>query len=72
MLLLTSANNYTSTVLFCGGSDMPVDYYKNDWPFSDGTYPASANCQHLIPEPPDGSSPAYEQDDDMLERHMMG
>ncbi|KAH7923300.1 DUF1929-domain-containing protein [Leucogyrophana mollusca] len=74
MLPLTPANNYTPTVLFCGGSDMPADYYGNySWPFwNTWTYPASTDCQRLTPEPQDGSSPAYEQDDDMLEGRTMG
>lgn len=74
MLPLTPANNYTPTVLFCGGSDMP-DYawgnytypYINTW-----EYPASKDCQRMTPEPQDGSTPAYEQDDDMLEGRSMG
>ncbi|KAG9311209.1 glyoxal oxidase [Chiua virens] len=74
MLPLTPANNYTPTVLFCGGSDMPADYYGNySWPFyNTWTYPASADCQRITPEPQDGSSPTYEQDDDMLEGRTMG
>ena len=74
MLPLTPANNYTPTVLFCGGTDMPADYYGdysaphyNTW-----TYPTSKDCQRLTPEPQDGSAPAYEQDDDMLVRRTMG
>lgn len=35
-------------------------------------YPASRDCQRLTPEPADGSAPAYEQDDDMLEGRTMG
>ena len=74
MLPLTPANNYTPTVLFCGGSDMPADYYGNySWPFyNTWTYPASTDCQRLTPEPADGSTPAYEQDDDMLVGRSMG
>ncbi|KAH7907167.1 putative copper radical oxidase [Hygrophoropsis aurantiaca] len=74
MLPLTPANNYTPTVLFCGGSDMPADYYGNySWPFwNTWTYPASKDCQRLTPEPKDGSSPQYEEDDDMLEGRTMG
>ena len=30
------------------------------------------DCQRLTPEPQDGSSPAYEQDDDMLVGRTMG
>ncbi|KAF8123927.1 hypothetical protein EV363DRAFT_1546046 [Boletus edulis] len=29
MLPFTPATNYTPTLLFCGGSDMPADYYGN-------------------------------------------
>jgi len=74
MLPLTPANNYTPTVLFCGGTDMPADYYGNySWPFyNTWTYPTSPDCQRLTPEPQDGSSPVYEQDDDMLEGRTLG
>lgn len=34
--------------------------------------PASNDCQRLTPEPADGSSVAYEQDDDMLDGRTMG
>ncbi|KAH9475866.1 Aldehyde oxidase GLOX [Psilocybe cubensis] len=74
MLPLTPANNYTPTVLFCGGSDMP-DYawgnytypYINTW-----EYPASKDCQRLTAEPVDQSAPVYVKDDDMLEGRTMG
>ncbi|KAH7890328.1 hypothetical protein F5I97DRAFT_1946086 [Phlebopus sp. FC_14] len=74
MLPLTPANNWTPTVLFCGGSDMPDQYWGNysfPW-YNTWTYPASTDCQRLTPEPQDGSTPAYEQDDDMLEGRTMG
>ncbi|KIK26153.1 glyoxal oxidase [Pisolithus microcarpus 441] len=74
MLPLTPANNWTPTILFCGGSDMPDSYWGNySYPYyNTWDYPASKDCQRLTPEPPDGSSPAYEQDDDMLEGRTMG
>ncbi|KDR84451.1 hypothetical protein GALMADRAFT_237321 [Galerina marginata CBS 339.88] len=74
MLPLTPDNNYTPTLLFCGGSDIPPD----SWGGYDGPYvdtwkiPASKDCQRLTPEPQDGSAPAYQQDDDMLEGRTMG
>lgn len=74
MLPMTPANNYSSTLLFCGGSDMPQAYY-GDYAgpaFDTWTYPASKDCQRLTPEPQDGSAPAYEQDDDMLDGRTMG
>lgn len=74
MLPLTPANNYTQTILFCGGSAMPADAYGdysnpaiNTWDF-----PASTDCQRITPEPQDGSTPVYVQDDDMLESRTMG
>jgi hypothetical protein len=74
MLPLTPANNYTPTILFCGGQAMSEfqygDYrfpYANTWDI-----PASQDCQRITPEPQDGSSPAYVQDDNMLEGRTMG
>lgn len=74
MLPLTPANNYTPTILFCGGSDMPEDAYGNyAFPaINTWEYPASKDCQRITPEPQDGSQPTYVQDDDMLEGRTMG
>ena len=74
MLPLTPANNYNPTILFCGGSDMPeYDWGNYSWPFVDTwMVPASKDCQRITPEPLDGSSPTWEQDDDMLESRTMG
>ncbi|TRM57381.1 copper radical oxidase variant A [Schizophyllum amplum] len=74
MLPMTPANNYSQTVLFCGGSDLPDESWGNySWPFvNTWEFPASKDCQRLEPEPQDGSTPAYEQDDDMLEGRTMG
>lgn len=74
MLPLTPENNYTPTVLFCGGTDLPADFYGNySWPFfNTWNYPASSDCQRLAPEPQDGSSPTYEQDDNLLQGRTMG
>ncbi|KAJ3508389.1 hypothetical protein NLJ89_g5777 [Agrocybe chaxingu] len=74
MLPLTPANNYIPTVLFCGGTDMPDYAWGNyTYPFiNTWEYPASKDCQRITPEPQDGSSPAYQQDDDMLDGRTMG
>ncbi|KAI5886579.1 uncharacterized protein SCHCODRAFT_01110525 [Schizophyllum commune H4-8] len=74
MLPMTPDNNYSQTVLFCGGSDMPDESWGNySWPFiNTWEYPASKDCQRLEPEPQDGSDPQYEQDEDMLEGRTMG
>ncbi|KAJ7703199.1 glyoxal oxidase N-terminus-domain-containing protein [Mycena rosella] len=74
MLPLTVANNYTQTILFCGGSNMP-DSAWGDYSFpaiNTWDYPASQDCQRITPEPVDGSAAAYVQDDDMLETRTMG
>ncbi|KAJ7595709.1 glyoxal oxidase N-terminus-domain-containing protein [Mycena floridula] len=74
MLPLTPDNNYLPTILFCGGSDMPADAWGNySYPaINTWNYPASKDCQRITPEPADGSSPVYVQDDDMLEGRTMG
>ena len=74
MLPLTPANNYTPTIIFCGGSDMPDYAYGNyTYPFiNTWEHPASKDCQRITPEPQDGSTPVYQQDDDMLEGRTMG
>ncbi|KAJ7489538.1 glyoxal oxidase [Mycena latifolia] len=74
MLPLTVANNYSQTILFCGGSNMPDEAWGNYAHPAINTwdYPASADCQRITPEPADGSAAAYVQDDDMLEGRTMG
>ena len=71
MLPLTPANNWTPTILFCGGSAMAdADWGSYGGPrtgFETWNFPASKDCQRLTPEPLDGSQPHYEPDDDMLE-----
>jgi hypothetical protein len=74
MLPLTPANNYTPTILFCGGSNMPDFAWGNySFPFIDTwNYPASQDCQRITPEPQDGSPPVYIKDDDLIEGRTMG
>ncbi|KAJ7595207.1 copper radical oxidase [Mycena floridula] len=74
MLPLTPTNGYNPTILLCGGSDMADEDWGNYTnPVRDTFYyPASKDCQRITPEPVDGSSPVYEQDDDMLETRTMG
>ncbi|KZV62052.1 copper radical oxidase [Peniophora sp. CONT] len=74
MMPLTVANNYEQTILFCGG------FFMEDDQWGDYSYPyintweqaSSADCQRMTPEPADGSTPAYEQDDDMPTGRTMG
>ncbi|KAG7095081.1 hypothetical protein E1B28_005869 [Marasmius oreades] len=74
MLPLTPANNYTPTILFCGGSDMPDEAWGDfKWPMIDTwNHPASSDCQRITPEPLDGTAPVYVKDDNMLETRTMG
>ncbi|KAF9807896.1 hypothetical protein IEO21_08035 [Rhodonia placenta] len=74
MLPLTPANNYTPTVMFCGGSDMPDYAWGNySWPFINTFYyPASAKCHQITPEPVDGSAPQYVEVDSMPDTRTMG
>jgi len=74
MLPLTPANNYTPTLLFCGGQHMD-DYSWGDYsyPYADTwNIPASTDCQRLTPEPTDGSPVAYVQDDNLPIGRTMG
>ncbi|KAI0317556.1 glyoxal oxidase N-terminus-domain-containing protein [Amylostereum chailletii] len=74
MLPLTPANNYEPTILFCGG------FYMTDGNWGNFTSPyinpweqnASKDCRRMTPEPQDGSSPDYVQDDDMPTPRTMG
>jgi hypothetical protein len=75
MLPLTPANNYSQTILFCGGQSLSGDA---DWgnyanpAVNTWEYPASSDCQRITPEPADGSPPTYIQDDNMLDTRTMG
>ncbi|KAI0746460.1 glyoxal oxidase N-terminus-domain-containing protein [Daedaleopsis nitida] len=74
MLPLTPDNGYNPSVLFCGGSDMTDYQWGNySWPFADTwTIPASKKCHSITPEPTDGSTVDYVEDDDMPEGRTMG
>ena len=74
MLPLTPGNDYTPTILFCGGSNMSEYSYGNyTFPYIDTwNYPASKDCRRITPEPQNGSSPVYIADDDMPEGRTMG
>ncbi|KAJ6464055.1 glyoxal oxidase N-terminus-domain-containing protein [Mycena sanguinolenta] len=67
MLPMTPANNYSQTIIFCGGSDMPEPDWGNfTYPYiNTWDYPASKDCQRITPEPSDGSAAQYIQDDGM-------
>ncbi|KAI0291390.1 glyoxal oxidase [Multifurca ochricompacta] len=74
MLPLTPANNYTPTIIFCGGQDLKDDKWGDyGFPSVDTwTVPASSDCHRITPEPEDGSTPAYVQDDSLPIGRTMG
>ncbi|KAF7321783.1 hypothetical protein MKEN_00700100 [Mycena kentingensis (nom. inval.)] len=64
MLPLTPANNWTATVLFCGGTNN--DDWGRDWDIS--SLPASTSCVRITPD----VSSKYTKDDSMLDGRSMG
>ncbi|OBZ66602.1 Galactose oxidase [Grifola frondosa] len=74
MLPLTPKNNWTPSVLFCGGSNMTDFQWGNySWPFADTwMIPASEKCHQITPEPTDNSAVDYVEDDNMFEGRTMG
>ncbi|EJD45740.1 glyoxal oxidase [Auricularia subglabra TFB-10046 SS5] len=74
MLPLTPKNQYTPTILFCGGSDMPDEAWGNYTApnYDPWIWPASKDCQRITPEPTDNSKVEYVQDEDMIEGRTMG
>ncbi|KIY67090.1 copper radical oxidase [Cylindrobasidium torrendii FP15055 ss-10] len=57
MLPLTPANNFTATVLFCGGTNLQSEQWVTSWPIVE--YGASTSCQKISPD----VSPSYTPDD---------
>ncbi|KAI0324825.1 DUF1929-domain-containing protein [Cubamyces sp. BRFM 1775] len=74
MLPLTPENDYTPTVIFCGGIYMDDWSWGNySWPFADTwAIPSSNKCHTLTPEPTDGSTVDYVEDDDLPVGRTMG
>ena len=66
MLPLTKENNYTATVLFCGGSDLQPDQFKTNWDIA--AYNASDSCVRITPD----LSSSYVEDDPLPEGRSMG
>ncbi|KAJ6489515.1 glyoxal oxidase [Mycena vitilis] len=64
MLPLTPANNWTATVLFCGGSDN--DDWKTDWDIA--SFPASTSCVTITPD----TNKSYTTVDPLPEGRSMG
>jgi hypothetical protein len=68
MLPLTPRNGYNPTLLFCGGQAAINDPDWGDYGYpaiDTWTVAASPDCHRITPEPTDGSSPSYVQDDNL-------
>ncbi|KAJ7070506.1 copper radical oxidase variant A [Mycena amicta] len=70
MLPMTPANNYTQTMLFCGGSDIAEPDWGNfSYPFvNTWDVPASNDCQLITPE----GDAQYHQEDPLPQGRTMG
>ncbi|KAI8451196.1 copper radical oxidase [Phakopsora pachyrhizi] len=66
MLPLTPANNWTATILFCGGSNLQPDQWVLNWNIA--AYPADATCVKITPD----VDTAWKDDDSMPEGRSMG
>lgn len=69
MLPLTPANNYTVTLLFCGGSNTTQWGTDGGAGYNVTAVPADQSCVRITP---DQANPQYEDDDWMLEGRSMG
>ncbi|KAG6336618.1 hypothetical protein ID866_2457 [Astraeus odoratus] len=66
MLTMTAANNYTATIMFCGGSNITSAQWTENWDIPN--YPASSSCVQISPD----LSPKYEEIDPLPEGRTMG
>jgi hypothetical protein len=69
LLPLTPANNYTATVLFCGGSNTTQWGTDGGAGYNVTAVPADSTCVRISPDEP---NPQYVDDDDMPEGRSMG
>jgi hypothetical protein len=65
MLPLTPANNWTATIMFCGGSNIASDQWNTGWNIA--AFPASDSCVKITPD----LTGSYEHDDPLLEGRVM-
>ncbi|MBW0470069.1 hypothetical protein O181_009784 [Austropuccinia psidii MF-1] len=66
MLPLTPKNNYTATILFCGGTNLQPDQWTTDWNIA--AYPADSSCVKMTPD----VSTTWQEDDSLFEGRSMG
>ncbi|KLO12277.1 glyoxal oxidase [Schizopora paradoxa] len=65
MLPLTPANNWTATILMCGGTNLQPDQWVNNWDIA--AYPASSSCVSITPD----LAGTYSEDDPLPEGRVM-
>ncbi|TDL26007.1 glyoxal oxidase [Rickenella mellea] len=61
MLPLTPSNNWTATMLFCGGTNLEPDQWVETWNLA--AYPASSSCVKITPD----LSGSYTEEDPLPE-----
>lgn len=66
MLPLTPRNNYTATILFCGGTNLQPDQWVLNWNIA--AYPADATCVSITPD----VSTTWVDEDNLFEGRSMG
>ncbi|KAH7888875.1 glyoxal oxidase [Phlebopus sp. FC_14] len=66
MLPLTPQNNFTATIIFCGGSNISTEQWTQNWDIPH--WPASASCVQITPD----VSPNYSEIDPLPEGRTMG
>lgn len=66
MLPLTPSNNWTATLVFCGGSNIASDKWVTNWDIA--AHPASTSCVRITPD----ASGDYEEDDSLAQGRSMG
>ncbi|KAL4246190.1 Copper radical oxidase [Abortiporus biennis] len=64
---LTPANNWTATIMFCGGSNIKANQFVTNWNIA--AFTASTSCVTIQPDLP---NPTYVDDDDLPEPRTMG
>ena len=68
MLPLTPANNWTATVLFCGGTDLQPDQWQQSPTWNVAAYAADASCVSITPD----VSSEWVEEEPMFEGRSMG
>lgn len=66
MLPLTPDNNYTASIMFCGGSNISTERWTQKWDIPH--WPASTSCVQITPD----QSPNYVELDPLPEGRTMG